>query len=147
MPISDEDEKVKNEQPSLLCAGAGKNRDTSIDREETRCSHWVTSVSSFFLKYGNTLFASAPFIPFPISSADVSSRFDEAKKERKIIIKMINLGRKKSDLLFKKVLARMDKANNEELPVAKIQNEIQRVEEEIASLERKIAEEDESHVS
>ena len=145
MPISDEDEKVKNEQPSLLCAGAGKNGETSIDREETQCGRWVTSVSSFFLKYGNTLFASAPFIPFPVSSADVSSRFDEAQKERKIIIKMIDLRGEMSDLLTQKVLARLDKANDEEL--AKIQEEIQRVEEEITSLRRMLAETDKSHVS
>ena len=145
MPISDEDEKVKDEQPSLLCAGAGKNRDTSIDRDETQCSRWVTSISSFFLKYGNTLFASAPFIPFPVSSADVSSRFDEAQKERKIIIKMIDLRGEMSDLLTQKVLARLDKANDEEL--AKIQEEIQRVEEEITSLRRMLAETDKSHVS
>ena len=143
---------MKDEQPSLLCAGAGKNRDTSIDRDETQCSRWVTSISSFFLKYGNTLFASAPFIPFPVSSADVSSRFDEAQKEResaqkerKIIIKMIDLRGEKLDLLIQKVLARMDEANDEEL--AKIQEEIQRVEEEITSLRRKLAETDKSHVS
>ena len=152
MPISAEHEKVKDEQPSLFCAGAGKNRDTSIDREETQCSRWVTSISSFFLNYGNNLFASAPFIAFPVSSTDVSSRFDEAQKEkesaqkeRKIIIKMIDLRGEKSDLLIQKVLARLDKANDEEL--AKIQNEIQRVEEEITSLKRKIAETDKSHVS
>ena len=145
MPISTEDEKVKDEQPSLLCAGAGKNRDTSIDREETQCNRWVSSVSSFFLNYGNNLFASAHFIAFPVSSADVSSRFDEAQKERKIIIKMIDLRGEKSDLLMQKVLARLDKANDEEL--AKIQKEIQRVEEEITSLKRKIAETDKSHVS
>ena len=163
IPISTEDEKVKDEQPSLLCADAGKNRDTSVDREETQCSPWVTSICSFFLNSGNTLFASVPFIPFPVSSAYVSSRFDEAKKERelgrkerenimktaqkerKIIMEMIDLRSKKSDLLVEKVLALMEKANEEK--VSAIQKAIQRVEAEIAAHKRKIAEGDESPVS
>ena len=147
-PITAEDGKVEDEQSSLLCADAGKNRDTALDREETQCSCWVAPALSVFLNSGNSLIASAPFISFPISSVHVSSCFDEAQKEREDIMKtlqMINLRGKKSNLLLQKALALKEKAN--EAKVSAIQVAIQRVEEEIASYERKIAERDESHVS
>ena len=146
--ITAEDEKVEDEQPSLLCFDDGKKRKTSLDREETQCSSWVASVFSFSFNSGNALLTSAPFISFPISSVHVSNRFDEAKKERENIMKTLkitDLRCRKSGLILQKVLALKEKANEEK--VAALQIEIQRVEEEIASYERNIAEGDESHIS
>ena len=125
-------------------------------------SSWFVSISSFVLNFGTTVLALSPYISFAVSSVHVSGRFDEARKERelgrkerenimktaqkerKIIMEMIDLRGKKSDLLLEKVIARMGKANEEK--VAKIQQEIQHVEEEIASNAQKIAKRDESDV-
>ena len=117
------------------------------NHETTTMSSWFVSVSSVFLNFRKILLAAAPYISFAISSVYVAGRFDEAKKERDNIIKtvkMIDLRGRRSDLLLQRVLVPTEKVDEEK--VAAIQKEIEGLEEEIASNERKIAEGYENHI-